>query len=235
MTAFSLHRGFLRLLSVVFCFACTALAEDPKTGIWSPSQTDRDAAAKLLRETFHPSPRAQWEAVIAKLEKGDTREQVLEKLKEFHPDGYSGVMGGGSFSESYRLDASWEVRCTYNNRKADKTLFHWILGESTQRVWVKPPAKFTGLWITYFANGQRSHEIHYREGKYFGDFTSFLGDGSKVLVHRYGPDGLEEGFAYFPSGALKYHSFYKGDKPTGTWIYYNEDGTIQSTKAQPAP
>lgn len=49
-------------------------------------------------------------------------------------------------------------------------------------MWVAPPADFTGVWTTYFANGQRSHEIHYSNGRYSGIFTAFHSNGSKAYV-----------------------------------------------------
>ena len=102
--------------------------------------------------------------------------------------------------------------------------------------WVAPSSGFTGVWITYFVNGRRSHQIHYKNGRYFGTFTTFRSDGSKAVVQHYGVEGVEgEDTGYFPSGALMYRGQYSKGAQSGTWVWYNEDGSVRSTQEYPDP
>jgi antitoxin component YwqK of YwqJK toxin-antitoxin module len=101
---------------------------------------------------------------------------------------------------------------------------------------VAPAASFSGVWTVYFVNGQRSHEIHYADGKYFGEFTAFRSDGSKLFVQHYGPSGIDgEDTGYFPSGRIMYRAYYKKGTAIGTWTHYNEDGSVRSTTEHPEP
>jgi uncharacterized protein len=113
-------------------------------------------------------------------------------------------------------------------------LLHHALIEQMRHVWIEPPADFTGVWITYFVNGQRSHEIHYRNGQYFGTLTSFHANGAKAVVQHIGAEGAEgEETDYSPSGALNYAGRHSNGKPAGTWVSYNEDGSVRSTLENP--
>lgn len=95
----------------------------------------------------------------------------------------------------------------------------------------RTPADFTGVWTTYFVNGQRSHEIHCRNGKYFGTFTSFYPSGPKSVVQHSGADGAEgEEIGYFPSGAVMYRGQYSKGAQVGVWVWYDEDGSVRSTQ-----
>ncbi|HKS56057.1 MAG TPA: hypothetical protein VJS12_12250 [Steroidobacteraceae bacterium] len=136
--------------------------------------------------------------------------------------------GGGSHTELYRLDDSWLLRCDYGR---SNELFRSELMRTVRQVWVAPAADFTGTWTTYFVNGQRSHEIHYRNGQYFGIYTMFHANGFKAVVQHHGTQGVEgEEFGYFPSGAVAYRGQYDKGAQVGTWVWYNEDGSVQSTQ-----
>ena len=139
--------------------------------------------------------------------------------------------GGGSTTVLYRLDDLWLLSCSYGRANE---LFRAELSEMLNNVWVAPASDFTGVWTTYFVNGQRSHEIHYRNGQYFGTFTSFYSNGSKAVVQHYGAEGVDgEDTGYFPSGALNYKARYSKGEPAGTWVWYNEDGSVRSTRENP--
>jgi hypothetical protein len=145
-----------------------------------------------------------------------------------------GVRERGAALESYRLDDAWLLRCSYQEFGSSDVLLSHELIESLRYVWIEPPAGFTGVWTTYFVNGQRSHEIQYRDGQHFGTFTSFYSNGSKAVVQHYGAEGADgEGTGYFPSGALNYKARYSKGTPTGTWVWYNEDGSVRSTRENP--
>jgi antitoxin component YwqK of YwqJK toxin-antitoxin module len=103
-------------------------------------------------------------------------------------------------------------------------------------VWVEPPPNFTGLWTTYRVNGQKSDELHYKDGKRDGEITSFYDDGSRAVLTRF-VAGIQEGeeIGYFHSGKVSYRGIYKTNAMVGTWTWYNEDGSVQSTQQRSKP
>ena len=200
----------------------------------SPAQQVRDAAAALLRASYVPPPRSRWEHVVAAINAGDSSDTILQLLQPYHVTREMGLGSGQSFSESYRLDDVWQLRCSFRRVESGDALLEHELIERMRYVWVEPPADFTGVWTTYFVNGQRSHEIHYRNGQYFGTFTSFHSNGSKAVVQHYVAEGVDgDDTGYFPSGALNYRARYSRGEPTGTWVWYNEDGSVRSTRESP--
>ena len=80
----------------------------------------------------------------------------------------------------------------------------------------------------------RADEIHCKNGEYDGLFTSYAPDGSKSVEQRYGPNGIDgEESGWYPSGKLEYHGVHRNGQEIGTWTWYNEDGSIKSTKEYP--
>jgi hypothetical protein len=212
----------------------------PLEDLASPSQRVRDEAAVGLRKSFVVPPRKPWDELMASIKVGDTKAFVLGKLRQLNAKPNGAVGSGQSSNESYRLDEAWIlwvafVRLDATEADADAaTVLKVSLQKDLQHIWVEPPEGFTGTWVTYFVNGQRSHLIHYAGGKYAGKFTAFRSDGSKACVQTYGPKGAEgEETGYFPSGRVAYRGFHKDGKPVGTWTHFNEDGSVQSTKDYP--
>jgi antitoxin component YwqK of YwqJK toxin-antitoxin module len=129
----------------------------------------------------------------------------------------------------YRLDHTWHLHCWFRNE--GNVLIKATLEERTRHIWIAPPADFTGTWIVYFVNGQPSHEIEYRDGKYHGKFTANHTTGAKSVVQHYGPDGADgEDTGYYPSGKVSYRAHYSKGQPIGVWTWYNEQGEVTSTK-----
>src|ERR1039457_436664 len=154
-----------------------------------------------------------------------SKTNILQFLKPVivRPEG-----GGGSGTfEAYqfRLDDLWILDCHFDHGFQGCTLF-----PQTLEVSVEPPPRFTGLWTTYHVNGQKSYETHYKAGKRDGEMTSFYDDGSKAVVTHF-IDGIQEGdeTGYFHSGKINYRGVYKTNEMVGTWIWFNEDGTVKST------
>ena len=103
-------------------------------------------------------------------------------------------------------------------------------------MWVEPPTNFTGLWVTYFVNGNKAREIDYEDGRYSGEFIAYHSDGPKAYLqhyHHHIAEGADTGF--FRSGRTNYQGLYQANKQVGTWIWYNEDGTIKSTRDYSKP
>lgn len=211
-----------------------AALESPRDDLAAVPQQTRDAAAKTLRTTFVMPPRERWDKLVATIKPGDTKDSFLERLRPFNATCEMLAASGQTSNESYRLDDAWVLSCSFGRRDGSDFVLSAELHEELRGIWVPPPAKFTGLWMVYFVNGKRSHEIHYADGRYFGKFTSFHSDGSKSDVQHYdstGCNGKDTG--YFPSGRIMYHGAYKNDSRVGTWIHYNEDGSVRATEKHP--
>jgi antitoxin component YwqK of YwqJK toxin-antitoxin module len=85
--------------------------------------------------------------------------------------------------------------------------------------------------VTYFVNGQKSHEIHYEDGKRNGDFIAYYPEGPKSFVLHFNHNILEgEDTGYYPSGRINYRGVHRAGKQAGTWVWYSESGTTNTTK-----
>lgn len=212
--------------------SCIAgLSASPRDDLSSPSQEVRDAAAKILRETYKPPPATNWDALVRALELGTKRSVIEAQLRSSNL-----VVGGGVGigKIAYGLDDRWVLECSFTNflsGVANSALAHVALREQLHHVWVEPATNFTGVWRTYWVNGQPSDEFHYQDGRQEGVMTTFYPDGSKVgsvLLHNGVSEGEET--TYYPSGKIYYKGTYRAGKQVGTWVWYNEDGSVQSKK-----
>src|SRR5688572_28863491 len=73
----------------------------------SPSQVERDEAAKQLREVFEPAPRKIWEPLLAELKPGISKKELQAKLKPEQREAQRGIGTGQSHMEEFRLDNTW--------------------------------------------------------------------------------------------------------------------------------
>ncbi|MDB6110413.1 MAG: hypothetical protein JWR69_2163 [Pedosphaera sp.] len=222
-----------RLLGLLmFCCSVSGLSASPRSDLSSTNQETREAAAKILRATYTPPPRTKWDALVASLKIGASKTNVLSLIRPFIVHSQGGA-GSGTFEAcQYRLDDLWILECHY-----DRDIFSGCkLFPGTLEIWAVPPPGFTGLWRTYYVNGQKSMEIHYVSGKHDGEFTTFYDDGSRAVLTHFVADIQEgEDTGYFRSGKLNYRGVYKANAQVGTWTWFNEDGTIRSTKEQSKP
>jgi antitoxin component YwqK of YwqJK toxin-antitoxin module len=222
-------------LVIIFILALVGYSHaDSLADLASPSQAIRDSAAKEIRTTFQPTPESKWTPIIDKIEKGQSKTDILELLRPYNVSEQGELAGGGSYSESYRLDNEWVLTCWYIN-KSD-TLIERRLNHKMKHIWVKPPEQYSGKWIVYFANGQISHELNYKDGKYFGELRANRSDGSLcVLQHstETGANGADIG--YHPSGKVAYRGTYKDGQRVGTWTWYDENGNVTSTQDLSGP
>ena len=224
-----------RAILVLLAFSGYSSA-NPLADLTSPDQAVRDKAAAELHKAFQDTPETKWTPIVEKLTKGQSKTNVLELLRPFdvRAAGEGSCAGGGSYSESYRLDNEWLLVCWFQN--VGNTLIDRQLTRSMKHVWTAPPKDYTGKWIVYFVNGQKSHEIDYRNGQYVGEFISYRPDGTKCVVQHYtetGANGDDTG--YNPSGKVTYRGRYKDGKQIGTWTWYDEEGNVTSTQEHPEP
>jgi antitoxin component YwqK of YwqJK toxin-antitoxin module len=94
---------------------------------------------------------------------------------------------------------------------------------------LEPPHAFTGVWVTYYANGQTWLKAGYKTGTLFGDYTCYFPDGTILRARRYSLLGAQgESTDYYPDGKVASRTYFENSKPAGIWTWYNEDGTILS-------
>lgn len=204
--------------------------ENPLTNdLASPSQEKRDAAAKILRVTAKPPSKLKWLFFTWHLKKGESQTNFLALLRSYNlstqPE--TGISSIGAYME-YRLDDYWLLGCDFGDN------YGWFLGDwkfvsRWRAVAVWPVTNFTGVWINYYANGQKFTEGCYTNGSRSGEVIDFYPDGSKMSVWHYAngkANGL--GTQYFPSGKIKYQCLYSNYEKIGTEVNYNEDGTTNS-------
>ena len=220
------------LIAFLICCSIANLIGSPASDLSSSSQEVRDAAAKILRSSNTLLTRTNWEAIAGTMTNGMAKMAVTELLSPYHVIPSAEGRPRGSYSLSYRLDDTWILICHF--RYTDDVLLDRTLSMSPLCVWVEPPTNFTGVWITYYVHGQKSREVHYDDGKYQGEYIEYNPDGSKSVVQHFKhhvAEGTDTG--YYTSGRLKFRGDYSAGVPVGTWIWYNEDGTTNSTKELP--
>lgn len=79
----------------------------------------------------------------------------------------------------------------------------------------------------YYPGGSRQSDCSYADGVE-GPCTQYFEDG-KILMYYFYKHHQPEGRAYsnYAGGQLAYERFYKDGYKTGTWKYYNEDGSLR--------
>jgi hypothetical protein len=218
---------------IVLAFGCVfqagGLLGGPVEDLASPSQETRDAAAKVLRETTKKEPKKEWEALKGAIREGNTRADILNVLRPREGTFELKIGRGDTDADMFRLDDHWVLWCTY--RKKEEKLIRLDLVQQPIHVPVFPPAGFTGLWTTYYVNGQRSEETPYVDGKCSGTSTSFHSDGAILSVKNWVEGQLDgEMLGFSPSGKIRQRSQFRAGKPVGTWTSYREDGTVETTE-----
>ncbi len=222
-------------LLIVFLICCwrSSLIGAPADDLSSPHQEVRDAAAKILRTSYRSPSRTNWDTVLNAITNGMTETNLLKLLAPYHVTSLLGTKSTDCRNSTYRLDDGWLLSCAFLNK--DDTLFERTLSPALRAVSAAPPTNFTGVWLSYFVNGQKNSEIHYENGKYHGELIVYWEDGSKCFVQHYDHHVIVgEDTGYYPSGRIRYLGQHKAGKrfgtQVGTWIWYNEDGSVQSTQ-----
>jgi hypothetical protein len=194
----------------------------------SPSQSRRDLGAQILRGSFVRPPRTNWDIFVKRLKPGMKRGEVESVLETVKADPDWGAGTGSWETRGYRLDDLWVVNCGFTN----SVLAGADIEEKLKDVWVNAPPNFSGDWVTYWANGQTNSVRYYEYGKLEGVGTDFHTDGSKSVIYSFRngvPDGQETGY-YIKSGKIKYKGQYRAGDQVGHWVWYKEDGTVESER-----
>lgn len=232
-----IHRQAGFFLAAILSFGCLEnLLASPASDLASPSQAVRDAAAKILRETYVPPPRTNWDSLVGKLKLGISKLSALEALGEI-TNNVSGSVGSSSTEMNrYRLDDLWLMECSYTGRGTNSVLTHLNFIQGLRFVSVEPPLGFSGRWTTYYVNGQKFSEGVCKNGMADGEGFGFYPDGSKMVVNH-SLNGMLNGeeTGFYPNGHIRSKGFYKDNTQVGTWTWYNEDGTVHSKRNYSKP
>jgi len=73
--------------------------------------------------------------------------------------------------------------------------------------WRNSSAQRHGIWYAYYEHGPKWSELTYNNG---------IKEGESVV--------------YYPNAKVHYKGQYKNDVKVGTWIFYKEDGSLESEK-----
>ncbi len=211
-----------------------------------PRNDVRALAAEALRSILVADPAAApnyhekeyWKQRISQLKAGMPLAKVLQiLLPDLSPDERKqreegSDWSGGSGTSNYRLDDYWAVWLYLVDFNQVKLHEHPPdLFRSVRKVWVAPPANYTGQWVTWHVNGRKAHEIQYRNGQYDGTFTSFHADGSRSVQQHYIKGvchGTDTG--WHRNGKKSYKGRYEDGKQVGTWTWWDENGQVRSVQ-----
>ncbi len=200
----------------------------------NPDGETRAAAAAELRQLIAANPDSKtndhgeeyWKKRVDSVKVGMKHAEVLKILPPV--DQNIPVKGEGQeHVMTWRPDDYWTVTVFYLNPDAVKERPR--LHREALRVWVQPPADFTGTWVTWHVNGQKSYESEYRNGFLNGLSLIFYDNGSK-LHQQYYIESIpsDTAFFWYPDGRKKSQGDYTNRKRTGTWIFWNEDGSVDT-------
>lgn len=83
--------------------------------------------------------------------------------------------------------------------------------------------------IRYYFNGERQEEVYYANEKKHGAYNMWYVNGKKMIEAYYVNDFLDGKFTqWYDSGKKSYEAQYSEGTPSGTWKYYNTDGSLKS-------
>ena len=220
--------NYFKLLTFIIFLINNIFGSD-FTGLQSTDQSVRDECARILKADYVVSKKDKWEKIVSTFKVGDKRSSVIDKFLPLKLDRGPSAGSGHSHSESLRIDSDWVL--TLHVDDDDQTVYNWELSQDTQYYWVNPPKNYSGKWITYYANGNKSHEIDYANGKYFGRFISYYSTGEICVIQRYDENGINgDDVGYFKSGKKAYEGKYLNGHQSGIWSWFDESGKIINSR-----
>jgi hypothetical protein len=220
----------------------------------SPSPSIRMFASKSLQGTYVPLSRTNAEELIARLQFGMNESAVSNLLSSAGATNEGVEKIRDEIVKTFRVDDLWVIRCWFTNAvatnvvvtnsvtkkavtknvvagKSEYGLAEARVLEQMNQIIVDPPSDFSGIWLTYWINGNVSYERHFQNGQLEGVNTGFYPNGVRsieVAFHNGVPDGQDTG--YFPSGKIQYQGQNKAGKEVGHWIWYSEGGVVQAER-----
>ncbi|MBP9087717.1 MAG: hypothetical protein KBG15_16460 [Kofleriaceae bacterium] len=178
-----------------------------------------EAAATLRQLNTPPRPIRYWQRKLKAIKRGTPLANLLKAtggVSEGH------MASSQSSTVIIRLDDNWSTVAHLDNK--DRLREWGLLSQSARQVWVDPPAKYTGAWLTYFTNGVIAHDIDYLDGVY-RRFTARFDNGQLASEQTYVDgkiDGSEHGF--FRDGTKAYVIQHRAGASVGTWTHWHPNG-----------
>jgi antitoxin component YwqK of YwqJK toxin-antitoxin module len=87
------------------------------------------------------------------------------------------------------------------------------------------PAKL----VRFYINGEKREEFHLKDGQKHGTCTMWHVNGKKRSKSNYFEDTYHgEYIEWFDNGIKNYEGYYEKGEISGTWRFYNRDGSLQS-------
>ncbi len=206
-------------------------AADNETRAAAAAALRRIVAKYPSKTVYLPSKdggEAAWQKKVEEVEAGMTKTEVLKILPGFaEASEGGGIADGDSHVVWYRLDYHWMVRISYRN--TDKVIERPVLIKSALRVHPAPPKDFTGTWTTWHVNGQKSHEVQYKNGRHDGAYTSYHDSGTKSEEQLYA-NGIAHGVytGWNPNGTVTSTAQYVNGKRDGKWTHWHANGNKHS-------
>lgn len=208
----------------LFCKPATL----PTADLASPSQEVRDAAATTLHAKAKPTSRVKWLLFMARLEACKTKADVLKLLKTYGVS-TTPVGGWGSIAEywDYQLDDYWVLSCEFDTNLV-QLFYKWKLSPRWRCFFVRPATNYTGVWINYYANGQKFTEDFFQNGQRHGECTTYFPEGMRSSIWHY-DGGKANGMwtQYFPSGQIQTQCLYSNQMRVGDRLWFYTNGYTQ--------
>jgi len=199
-------------------------APSPSADLASSSQEVRDAAAKVLRATAKPPSKLKWILLTARIRAGKNKADIEELLRPYNVTIMHGSrIASGPYYEDYQLDDYWILECRYQD--IPNSLMERKLGSGWRPYPVWPSTNFTGVWINYYANGQKFTEGYCTNGIRDGDFITYSANGSKETAIKYDHGEERSRTVYYLSGRINQQIQRRGSPFSSYVVDYNENGS----------
>lgn len=250
------------LVSLVSLVACMPSAPEARRMLASDEPAKRQAGAGALQKMYAKDPtsvgdhgEAYWAERIARV-RGKSASEAIRILEG--PLFMGGEAGGGGASENYQLDDFWMTTLARSTR-GDDTIFDTTPPRRiVVHVDVSLPARFTGTWTTYFANGavyesvelegglRRRDRVFHDNGmlRYEQVFVDGKIDGTVLSRDTRGAPEWERTYAkgkqvgldkmFYPGGKLWQEAHYADGKLDGLLKDFSESGAVRYCAAYDA-
>ncbi len=212
----------------------------------SSNETERAQAAKTLRRIVKKYPSktvnirwrdggaALWREKIGRIKVGMDIKEAQRILLNPEFD-FLGVYNGPVVSyATAQLDGHWAISIPISmvfspHSHTDIVRERPELMAFDERIEVKPPARYSGLWAVYYANGQKLRQARYLNGEYDGLSTEYFGNGrrsSQIYMKNGDFAGAYE--TWYPNGqAEEQHESYRNGKFDGRSRYWYSNGRLK--------
>ena len=152
-TNFVAQHSTASLSTFLFFICVNILLASPVSDLSSPSQATRDAAAAILRSSYFPPSRTNWDPLINSLKVGSSKTNVMARLQALNLHSAGGVGSGNTETEFFPLDDFWSLECSFTNTASGSGLARVGLFGQLRQISTAPPANFPGHWTDYYVNG----------------------------------------------------------------------------------